>query len=213
MTGNELLQHRQSLGLSRREFSHKLPFSEKTLQNFENLKTEKIPDRHIDAIKKILNSANELNGQVERHLKIGNSGKSIEFEIIEKSDTDNKTISKIASEGTSESEQKRVFNETENYLSRFFSKLPRDVIINIYALYLFTKDENVLLYDKFLAFGALIYFISPIDAIPDITPFVGFIDDIGVIALAIYNYSSNPEFQKNKAQAEKELKIKGWIKC
>lgn len=33
--------------------------------------------------------------------------------------------------------------------------------------------------------GALGYFISPLDAIPDLTPVVGFSDDLGVLAMAM----------------------------
>ena len=36
-----------------------------------------------------------------------------------------------------------------------------------------------------LAIGALIYFISPIDAIPDFIPVVGYIDDAAVIGFVI----------------------------
>lgn len=44
--------------------------------------------------------------------------------------------------------------------------------------------------DKALIIGALLYFINPFDIMPDITPFVGFIDDMSVIAL-VYRYLSN----------------------
>ncbi len=44
--------------------------------------------------------------------------------------------------------------------------------------------------DKALVVGALLYFINPLDVIPDITPFLGFTDDLGVIYL-IYNYLQN----------------------
>jgi len=33
--------------------------------------------------------------------------------------------------------------------------------------------------------GAIIYVISPIDAIPDFIPFIGWADDIGVVGLAL----------------------------
>ena len=33
--------------------------------------------------------------------------------------------------------------------------------------------------------GALIYFISPIDAIPDLAPLLGYMDDLGVIAAVL----------------------------
>lgn len=38
---------------------------------------------------------------------------------------------------------------------------------------------------KAVIFGALGYFISPVDAIPDVTPVVGFADDLGVLAAAM----------------------------
>ena len=57
-TGNELLKHRQNLGLSRREFAQKVSFSEKTLQNFENLKEGEIPQKHIETLNKVFRSFN-----------------------------------------------------------------------------------------------------------------------------------------------------------
>jgi uncharacterized membrane protein YkvA (DUF1232 family) len=42
--------------------------------------------------------------------------------------------------------------------------------------------------EKSVAIGALLYFITPVDAIPDYLPVVGFLDDAGVIALAVTYY-------------------------
>lgn len=44
--------------------------------------------------------------------------------------------------------------------------------------------------DKAVIIGALLYFINPFDMVPDITPLVGFLDDMGVIGLT-YRYLSN----------------------
>jgi uncharacterized membrane protein YkvA (DUF1232 family) len=33
--------------------------------------------------------------------------------------------------------------------------------------------------------GALGYFLSPIDAIPDLTPFLGYTDDLGVLSFGL----------------------------
>lgn len=38
---------------------------------------------------------------------------------------------------------------------------------------------------KTAIYGALAYFISPIDAIPDIIPVVGYSDDLGVLVAAV----------------------------
>lgn len=39
--------------------------------------------------------------------------------------------------------------------------------------------------------GALLYWLSPVDAIPDVLPVVGWLDDIGVLAMAVSFVSSN----------------------
>jgi len=47
------------------------------------------------------------------------------------------------------------------------------------------KDTRVPTAEKALFVGAIVYFISPIDLIPDIFPFIGQVDDIYVIALTL----------------------------
>lgn len=54
----------------------------------------------------------------------------------------------------------------------------RDVV----ALYRYMTDSLVPWYRKAIVVMALVYFISPIDTIPDIAPFFGYLDDMGVIA-------------------------------
>ncbi len=56
---------------------------------------------------------------------------------------------------------------------------------DIMALYKYIKDPNVQWYRKSIVVAALIYFISPIDAIPDIAPLVGYLDDLGVITAVL----------------------------
>lgn len=53
---------------------------------------------------------------------------------------------------------------------------------DILALYSYIKDPLVKWYRKAIVVAALIYFIIPIDTIPDLTPFFGYLDDLGVIA-------------------------------
>ncbi|MGB5287269.1 MAG: YkvA family protein [Ignavibacteriaceae bacterium] len=52
---------------------------------------------------------------------------------------------------------------------------------DILALYRYMKDPQVKWYRKAIVVAALIYFIVPIDTIPDMTPFFGYLDDLGVI--------------------------------
>jgi len=38
---------------------------------------------------------------------------------------------------------------------------------------------------KNIVIGALAYFLSPIDAIPDLSPFIGFTDDFGILSFSM----------------------------
>jgi uncharacterized membrane protein YkvA (DUF1232 family) len=61
---------------------------------------------------------------------------------------------------------------------------------DIMALYRYMKDPFVKWYRKSIVIAGLIYFIVPLDAIPDFTPFFGYLDDLGVIA-ALLKYLGN----------------------
>ena len=53
------------------------------------------------------------------------------------------------------------------------------------------------------ALAALIYFVSPIDAIPDFIPVVGYLDDVTVIAVALqFIHSDLEEYRKWKEAQE-----------
>jgi uncharacterized membrane protein YkvA (DUF1232 family) len=56
---------------------------------------------------------------------------------------------------------------------------------DLMALYAYMKDSYVSWHRKAIVVMGLIYFISPIDAIPDIAPFIGYLDDLGVIAALV----------------------------
>jgi len=56
---------------------------------------------------------------------------------------------------------------------------------DIIALYNYMKDPFISWHRKAIVVMGLIYFISPIDTIPDIAPFIGYLDDLGVITALI----------------------------
>lgn len=57
-----------------------------------------------------------------------------------------------------------------------------DDVLNIYN---FMKDPNTPWIGKTIAIAALLYMISPIDAVPDFIPIAGLVDDVGIIAMAL----------------------------
>lgn len=61
----------------------------------------------------------------------------------------------------------------------------RNVIEKALWLYFAAQKPETPAWAKGVAYSALAYFISPFDAIPDFTPFVGYSDDLGALAAAI----------------------------
>lgn len=98
-------------------------------------------------------------------------------------DRDLKEFSNVSSE--------KDFEEKSNYIEEnLWTKLERvgnkiRFAKDVKALYKYMKDKNVSWYRKSIVIGALIYFITPIDAIPDIAPLIGYLDDLGVISAVL----------------------------
>lgn len=72
-----------------------------------------------------------------------------------------------------------------NKIKLFSRQAGREVIERALWLYYAAQKPNTPKWAKSVIFGALAYFISPLDAIPDITPLVGFTDDLGALAAAL----------------------------
>lgn len=74
------------------------------------------------------------------------------------------------------------------YVRRSLGKVSflRDAMAAYYAM----KDPVTPVWAKTLIAAALVYFVSPVDAIPDFTPIIGFLDDASVIAAAIQTASA-----------------------
>lgn len=83
-------------------------------------------------------------------------------------------------------------NASEEDVKKIGSKLSgmkRGAIAEIWdqviALWNFIQDPEAPWAGKAIAIGALLYLISPIDAIPDLIPIIGLLDDVAIIALAV----------------------------
>lgn len=67
---------------------------------------------------------------------------------------------------------------------KFAKTVGETVLEPALKLYYSAQDSDTPAWAKATVYGALGYFISPIDAIPDITPIVGYSDDFGVLVAA-----------------------------
>lgn len=70
-------------------------------------------------------------------------------------------------------------------LKQYAKSAGREVVEKALLLYYAAQEEKAPKWAKATIAGALGYFIVPLDAIADLTPAVGYADDLGVLALAI----------------------------
>ena len=99
---------------------------------------------------------------------------------------------------------KKDFSEEDMWhkLSKFAKKAGRELVENVLILWYALPDASPT--DKAIIIGAIGYFISPLDAIPDVMPGVGFVDDYGVVAWAVARirmHASSSAIEKAKRKA------------
>ena len=84
----------------------------------------------------------------------------------------------------------------------------KEVIEKALWLYYAAQDPGTPSWAKATIYGALGYFIVPVDVIPDFTPVVGFADDLGVLALAVAAVATQID---DKVKALAAQKLKDWF--
>jgi len=70
-------------------------------------------------------------------------------------------------------------------MAAFSKTAGKEVIEKVLILFAALKDKDTPAWSKGIIIAALGYFISPIDAIPDMIPFAGYADDLSAVAAAI----------------------------
>ncbi|MBR9923306.1 MAG: DUF1232 domain-containing protein [Bacteroidetes bacterium] len=100
---------------------------------------------------------------------------------------------------------KKFFSEKGlwNKIGSFARQAGLKVIYSALLLFYAFRRKDTPLWAKQIVIGVLGYFISPFDAIPDLTPFLGYTDDIGVLSfglVAIAMYINDGVKQKARVQ-------------
>ncbi|GHB07980.1 YkvA family protein [Modicisalibacter luteus] len=101
-------------------------------------------------------------------------------ELAEQSRAD-ETLEEKTSEHRSKYSDDGFWKKTTKYAKKAGEKTLSPAL----RLYYSAQDSDTPTWAKTTIYGALGYFISPVDALPDITPALGYTDDIGILAGAI----------------------------
>ena len=87
------------------------------------------------------------------------------------------------------------------------NRVGREAISHALILYYTLRAPNTPIWCRTVILGSLGYFISLIDGVPDLTPFLGYTDDIAVMAAAVATLSRyiTPDIKKRAAKKTDEL--------
>jgi len=72
-----------------------------------------------------------------------------------------------------------------SFIHQRMKKMSLSLIYSVLLMFYAYKSEDTPSYAKRIILGALAYVLSPIDSIPDLTPFIGFTDDFGIIMFGL----------------------------
>lgn len=112
---------------------------------------------------------------------------NVDISEIEEHEYMEDTLDDLASDYSSENK----FDEGSEYIEgNFWAKVEKvgkklSFTKDIKALFNYFTDKRIPWYRKSIVVAGLVYFIMPIDTIPDIAPLIGYLDDLGVITAVI----------------------------
>lgn len=93
-------------------------------------------------------------------------------------------------------------------VAKYAKKAGSEVIEKVLWLYYAAQSPDVPLKTKAIIYGALGYFIMPLDAIPDVAPVVGYTDDLTVLAGAIAAVSM---YINDEVKEQARRKMQDWF--
>ena len=93
-------------------------------------------------------------------------------------------------------------------LSKYAKAAGREVVDKVLQMHYAAQDPATPVWAKSVIYGALGYFIFPLDAIPDFSPGVGYVDDLSTLAAAFATVAMyiTPEYQEKTS-----AKVKQWF--
>jgi uncharacterized membrane protein YkvA (DUF1232 family) len=83
----------------------------------------------------------------------------------------------------------------------------QSVYSSLLLFYAFKRKETPA-WAKNIIIGVLGYLIAPIDLIPDLTPFIGYTDDLGVLGIGLVAIAS---YINDAVKSQAKTKLKDWF--
>ena len=99
--------------------------------------------------------------------------------------------------------------EILDYLKKVLRNSQTKFLYGIFLLFYAYKNSDTPSWAKNIIIGSIGYVLSPIDAIPDLTPFLGMTDDIGVLSFGITSIACYIDKEVRSKSKEKIHQVLG----
>lgn len=93
-------------------------------------------------------------------------------------------------------------------LSRYARKIGLKSVYSALLLFYAYRQPETPYWAKRIVLGTLGYLLAPFDAIPDLSPIIGFTDDIGILSFGLVTVAA---YINDKVRQEARDKIKRWF--
>lgn len=93
-------------------------------------------------------------------------------------------------------------------LARFARVAGRELVEKALWLYYASERPDVPRWARLTMWGALAYFVVPVDAVPDFLPGVGYVDDLGALAAALTTVA---RYVDDDVKARARARLAAWF--
>ncbi len=100
--------------------------------------------------------------------------------------------------------ENKLLGKVKDYFRQAGVKVVYSALLLYYA---FTRKDTPV-WAKNIIFGVLGYFIAPFDALPDITPLIGYTDDLGVLSFGLVTVAC---YINKEVRGKARGRLKDWF--
>ncbi len=100
--------------------------------------------------------------------------------------------------------EKKLWAKFKNYAKQAGTKVVYSALLLFYAY----RRKDTPTWAKNIILGTLGYLIAPIDAIPDLTPLLGYTDDLGVLSFGLVTIAS---YINDDVKSQARERIQKWF--
>lgn len=100
------------------------------------------------------------------------------------------------------------FIDISSYIGRHLRTVGAKLVYVVLLLYYAYGRPDTPSWAKRIIIGAIAYFLSPLDAVPDLTPFIGFTDDLGVLSFGLVTIAC---YIDDHVRDQARTKVQDWM--